>query len=119
MQGSFDNSRPTWRPHASGRVSGTHKFAAYLYSAFVVLILISFWLSREPVNLSSFYPMSFFVVLAGTHWVLSNAADQQKDWARPFSVLLALPLLIATPIGSILGFILIANSLKSWKAPAP
>jgi hypothetical protein len=117
MSGTFSSS-PSWQPHPSGRVAGTHKFASYLYAVFAVLSVLALWLSNERLTLSSFSTLALCVVLAASHVVLRSASDRQLEWARPVSALLAFPLFFATPIGSILSFILISNALKSWKVSA-
>ncbi len=113
--GSFSSSGQSWQPHPSGRVAGSLKIVGYLYLAFAALAALALCLSlKGGIDMAQLSTMAVLGVLGAFHLFLSKAADGKKEWARFVSVVAALPLMFAFPIGSILGFIIIANALKSW-----
>ncbi|WAC73506.1 hypothetical protein OU995_01790 [Roseateles sp. SL47] len=97
-------------------MAGTLKIVAYGYLAFATLSAFVFCLSlKGRADMNPLYTALILGALGGFHLFLSDAADRKQDWSRSVSVLVAVPLIFGFPIGSIFGFIIIANSLKDWE----
>ncbi|MBT5935716.1 hypothetical protein [uncultured Sulfurimonas sp.] len=88
----------------------------------VIALLISFF--TNPIGLDNMeainsyekrYSLIFILSLKSIFfYVLSKELKKKKSWARIVTVIAGVLLLIAIPIGTIVGLILIYNMTKGW-----
>lgn len=105
-----------WRgPHPSARVAGTHKIVGVIYLVFAVMFTLAMMFGRQGgLEVGMVVAAVAFFVFAAIHLGLSRGATRNLKWVRGVSIVAALPLLFAFPIGTFLGVVIIINSAKSW-----
>lgn len=107
MSSSWDSEGP------KSKVVNTHYHVGYFYGFLSAISALGFVLSLDK-GVSYQHLAFLLVVIALTigHFKVSDAAEHDKSWVPAASVVLALPLLFGFPIGTYLGFKLLANAPK-------
>src|SRR5688572_17815324 len=95
-----------------------HRILSWIY---VLLLLVVGYLAFSgdgPVQFDRLMLTGgLLLVLAVFHAWLGNASLGRRPWARVASILIGFLLLAAFPIGTIIGFFLIAASWNPWTQP--
>ena len=119
MQQSIGQHRPgkaTWEPHPSDKVSSAHKIVGRLYLVPAVLIALALAFSGQVrSSMGLVYLLCALLLFSAIHFGLSYAADRKLRWSKVPSIVFALPLLLAVPIGTMFGVVLIVNASKTWE----
>ena len=69
---------------------------------------------QERSALEIYFGSSFFLAYLIAHAIMAWGCSRSKDWARVGSILLFVPLLIAIPIGTIIGIYVINKCKDKW-----
>lgn len=113
MASSWESTGP------KSKIVDSHHHIGYYYGFVGALCALSFLVT---LNSARSYPVLaaaiVFGVLAFVHFKVSDAAENDKPWVAGASSLLALPLLIAFPIGTFFGVKLLINTVNLKRAGA-
>ena len=103
------------------KVARVHRVISWL--CLVFLAAIAYLLFAPPANINrAAFAYSLLIALAFlAHHVTARGALEAKPWARIASIVLAVLMLVAFPIGTIVGIYLLVNTLRPWgpQAGAP
>lgn len=94
-----------------------HRILSAIYV--LLLIVVGFLAFRRggAVQLDTMLTGGLLVALALFHAWLGSASLARRPWARVASILMGFLLLLAFPIGTIIGYFLIAASWNPWTQP--
>ena len=97
-------------------VARTHHLLSWLYLFLTGLLLIAFiWRGSIPEGDQSIFVLAIFGGMFLLHRHVSNAAMARQAWARAASVVIAVLLLFAFPVGTLAGLFLLYNSREPWE----
>ena len=103
--------------------AGIHRILAALYiillgigvSILIVSIVSSSGGDSAPRSAGDYAWLLVFAIPATIHIVASEGLLRKKAWARPLSIVIGIGLLLAFPIGTIVGVILLSQMFKkAW-----
>ena len=106
---------PQWKgPSHSSKTAGVHRILSILYAVISALAIAALLFTHRAASPNFWAGTAILLALSGTHFVVGTAAEKGRSWARIPSILLALPLLAAIPVGTIAGIYILRNSIPSW-----
>ena len=115
VESDSSSSRGWSGPHPSGRVAGAHKVVGVLYLILALMFTLGLVFGRRgALDVGMAVGTVAIFAFGMSHLLLSRAAMRTRTWARGPSILVALPLLFAFPIGTFFAVVIIINSAKSW-----
>ena len=104
-------TRPKDSPSVHLKAAGIHRFIAISY---VLLLVIIATVMREEVWKNPgflFFPFIFIIL----HFAIYRGAKRASKTAKIFSIVLGILMLFGFPIGTILGALILKNSLPDWQ----
>jgi hypothetical protein len=99
------------------KVGRAHRWLAALYGLATLFFIYALIFDRESIN-SMIGGIFLTVLVAGlcsAHLAASIGASNAKPWARTLSIIIAVPLLIGFPAGTVVGVYILINSSAEWK----
>jgi hypothetical protein len=107
MPSSWETSGP------KRKLVDTHAYVGYFYGFISTLLALVLAFSMNggiaPAYLAV---LGLGIMLTLGHFKLSDAVERDRHWVPAASVLLALPLLLAFPIGTYFGSVLLVNTAR-------
>jgi hypothetical protein len=94
-------------------VSGIHNLFAALYAIFLVFLITNSW--SKFLSIGGLIVSLFPVLLGSAHFFAARGLRAYRPWARTFSFLIAFLMLLAFPIGTMFGAVMLFHlSKKEW-----
>lgn len=94
-------------------VSGIHNLFAALYAIFLVFLIANSW--PKFLSIGGLIVSLFPVLLGSAHFFAARGLRAYRPWARTFSFLIAFLMLLAFPIGTMFGAVMLFHlSKKEW-----
>lgn len=98
-------------------VSGIHNLFAALYAIFLVFLIANSW--PKFLSIGGLIVSLFPVLLGAAHFFAARGLRAYRPWARTFSFLIAFLMLLAFPVGTMFGAVMLFHlSKKEWRVVA-
>jgi len=105
------------------KTARAHRALAVLYGLLTLLLLVLSVVLFVDSSDDELAPGAVFLVLLllgalfSMHFFTARAAFQRKNGARIASLVIAVPLLLGFPLGTLIGLYLLENAWKPWDGP--
>lgn len=99
------------------KVFRAHRALSWLYALLAALCM--FLLLQGVASSVIYFMLAGASVLFFAHYFTAKGARERKPWARVSSIIIALVMLLAFPLGTLIGVYLLANTWRNWEEPAP
>lgn len=101
------------------KVFRTHRALAWLYGIIGLAVITATAMGPEKLDgVGTLVLLLFFGLLFALHMAIAKACLAGKRWGRIASIAVACLLLLAFPLGTLIGVYLLANCWKPWPEPA-
>ena len=115
VQNKKEMSRDEVIQRARKITANVHKILAALYFIYVFLILLMYFSISTMKSADDLLFALLPLIPMLIHLLAWNSMLKEKPWARPFSIVIALFLLLGFPIGTICGAIILYQMFrKEW-----
>jgi predicted MFS family arabinose efflux permease len=98
------------------KAMSAHRALAFVYGAIAAIVVIFFTVSSSRAPSSGMLLALVFCIPATLHALIAIGAARANAVAQVFSVLAAVFMLFAVPIGTVIGIYLLRNA--GWQKPA-
>ena len=114
MEGSFNVKAWSGTPkHIKAR--DAHRALAIFYTGAFVVLFVLLAMAGKQSPMAALSVAIVFAIPAAAHGVIALGANKGSKWAQMLSVLAGVLMLLAIPIGTVIGIYLLRNS--NWSRP--
>jgi hypothetical protein len=94
-------------------VSGIHNLFAALYT--ILIVFMAAVMGSEFLSIGGLIVSLFPILLGAAHFFAARGLRAYRPWARTFSFLIAFLMLLAFPVGTMFGAVMLFHlSKKEW-----
>ncbi len=114
-QKRLDSKGAGAKPYVKYRVAiGIHKLLCVIHLFLVVSVVASLTLNLASADRLEWWMAAFVLGLAGLHYWIARGLLNERAWAAGLALLCAGLLLLAFPLGTLLGALSIYSIVKTW-----
>jgi hypothetical protein len=102
------------------KVARAHRALSWLYGLITAFLLVVVFAQGTQPGAGVAYGLLFFAgALFAVHYFTAREAWKMKSGARRASMIIAMPMLMAFPLGTVIGIYLLVNAWRPWDAGGP